>query len=311
MAKNIPAFLLKGPPVSAPGGQDHALFTQRGSFIDKGLKRLSQVIKTGYVQWELASKDGLFQKLDARVKTLAGLFFIIIISLKKELMPEAVIALFILLLCLSARLNLFEFYRRVLVFAFLFGFLIAAPSALNLISKGEIIFPLIKFSRPCDFWIYHVPAEIGFTREGIYGVIVLTLRVMNSIAISLFVLHTTYFQDIIKALKALKVPDVFLMIITLSYKYIFIFARTVEDMHLAKKSRLLGELNDAEGRKWVTGRIGFIFRRTQLRCDEIFKAMLGRGFTNDVILPGFKKMGVLDRAAGISAFSVGILFLWL
>lgn len=311
MANKIPAFLLKPSPVSAPGEQGRTLFPQRGSFIDKGLKGLSQVIKTGYIQWELASKEGLFQKLDARIKTLAGIFFIIIVSLKQEIMPEAAIAVFILLLCITARINLFEFYRRVLFFGFIFGFLIAAPSALNLIRKGEIIIPLIQFSRSYDFWIYHIPAEIGITREGSYGVGLLTLRVMNSIAISLFVLYTTYFQDIIKALKTLRVPDVFLMIITLSYKYIFIFAKTVEDMHLAKKSRLLGELDDAKGRQWVTGRIAFIFRKTQLKCDEIFKAMLGRGFTNDVRLPGFKKMGILDWAAGISFFSVGILFLWI
>jgi len=284
---------------------------KRNSFIDKGLKSLSQVIKTGYIQWELASKEGLFQKLDARIKTLAGIFFIIIVSLKKEIMPEATIAVFIFLLCLAARIDLTEFYRRVLIFGFIFGFLVAAPSALNLISKGEIILPLIKLPRPYDFWIYHIPTEIGITREGSYGVVLLTLRVMNSIAISLFVLHTTYFQDIIKALKALRVPDVFLMIITLSYKYIFIFAKTVEDMHLAKKSRLLGELNNAEGRRWITGRIAFIFRKTQLKCDEIFKAMLGRGFTTEVRLPGFKKMSSLDWAAGIASFSVGILFLWI
>jgi len=284
---------------------------KRNSFIDKGLKSLSQVIKTGYIQWELASKEGLFQKLDARIKTLAGIFFIIIVSLKKEIMPEATIAVFIFLLCLAARIDLTEFYRRVLIFGFIFGFLVAAPSALNLISKGEVLFPLIRFSQPYDFWIYHIPAEIGITREGTHGVMLLTLRVMNSIALSLFVLSTTYFQDIIKALKALKVPDVFLMIITLSYKYIFIFAKTVEDMHLAKKSRLLGELNDTEGRQWITGRIAFIFKKTQLKCDEIFKAMIGRGFTNEVKLPGFKKMSSLDWAAGIASFSVGILFLWI
>lgn len=139
----------------------------------------------------------------------------------------------------------------------------------------------------------------------------LTSRVMNSLALSFFVLYTTPFPEIIKALKVLKIPDGFLMIITLSYKYMFIFAKTVEDMHLAKKSRLAGQVSNAEARRWIAGRLAFIFKKTRLRCEEIFKAMLGRGFSDNIKIYGVRKLHARDWVTGITFFFVGVLFLWM
>lgn len=279
------------------------------SFIDSGISHLGKVIKTGYVQWELASKDSLFHRIDARIKVLFLVFFIIIVNLKKEILPEIIIALFVFGLTAISRLNLFNFYKKVISLGFIFGFLIVLPSAFNVITKGEVILPFIHLSRSYDFWIYHVPETIGITREGISGVAMLTLRVLNSVALSFLILYTTSFSEIIRALKVFKVPDAILMIITLTYKYIFIFAKTVEDMHLAKKSRMLGEVTNTGARKWIAGRIAFMFRKTQQRCEEVFKAMLGRGFSDTIKLYGFRKMNSMDMAAGFLLFSAGVLFL--
>jgi len=138
----------------------------------------------------------------------------------------------------------------------------------------------------------------------------LTLRVLNSLSISFLILYTTPFPEIIKALKVLKVPDTFLIIISLAYKYIFIFARIVADMHLAKKSRLAGEVNRSDARNWVAGRIAFIFRKTQLKCDDVFKAMIGRGFSGEIKLYQYQKIKGRDWIVGFFLFAIGSLFLW-
>jgi cobalt ECF transporter T component CbiQ len=280
------------------------------SFIDKGITRLGRVIKTGYVQWEFTSKDGFFQRIDPRIKVLFLVFFIVVVSLKRAITPEVMIFVFIFILATVSRLNLLFFYSRVFLLGLIFGFLIAFPSAFNIITKGEIILPLIQLSKPYDFWIYHIPETIGITKEGMSGVIMLTLRVVNSVSLSLLVLYTTSFPEIIKALKVFKVPDVILMIITLTYKYIFIFARTIEDMHLAKKSRMVA-VTDVEARKWVAGRIAFMFRKTQQRYEDVFKAMRGRGFSDTIKLYSFKKMNTRDWATGFVLLFVGIIFLWI
>jgi cobalt ECF transporter T component CbiQ len=280
-------------------------------FLEKGMRHIAEVISTGYVQWETASTKGFFQNLDARIKVLFLLFFILIISLKKEIKPEILVAAFVFILTLIARLGVFRFYKRVFFWAFLFGFLVALPSAFNVITRGEVILPLFHLSRAYRFWVYKVPEVVGITREGLNGVIMLTLRMLNSLSISFLVLYTTPFPEIIKALKVLRVPDSFLMVVTLSYKYIFIFAKTVEDMHLAKKSRLARQVDNTEARRWIAGRIAFIFKKTRLRCEEIFKAMLSKGFSEDIKFYEPRKLNSRDWAAGGILFLLGVLFLWI
>lgn len=308
MKNNVPSFLLSRPSYEPRNFDKGRLKT---SFIEKGIHHAAQIIQTGYANWETASKDDFFQGIDARVKVIFLLFYIIIVSLKNDLISEVLIGVFVFILSIVASLNIFSFYKRVIFFSFIFGFLAAAPSALNIITKGHIIIPLFHLSSAHHLWIYQIPQEIGLTKEGIYGVSMLTLRCMNSLSISLFVLNTTTFPDIIKALKAMLVTDAFLMVITLSYKYIFIFAKIVEDMHLAKKSRLVGQMSAVDGRRWAAGRIAFMFKKTTLRCEEIMKAMLSRGFSDNIKIYGARKLCLKDWTSGAILLLIGMIFLYI
>ena len=305
MDSNIPPFLLEKPAAPAISGRGGRL---RTPYVDKGIHHIASVIKTAYVQWETASGRGLFQSLDARVKTLFLALFLLIVTMRRGLEVQLMVAGFAFVLAALSRLDLLSFYRRVLFFGFVFGFLLAFPSSVNIITNGTVVVPLLSLSGAHDFWIYHIPKDIGLTREGLRGVAVLTLRVVNCLTLSSLVLYTTPFSEIMRSMKVFRVPDAFIVIINLTYKYIFIFARTVEDMHLAKKSRLAGAADDAEARRWIAGRISLIFRRTQLRCEEIYKAMLARGFSGEMVLQGFGRLKSRDAAAG-ALFAVAAILL--
>jgi cobalt ECF transporter T component CbiQ len=306
MENKIPSFLLISP-TPIPSGKEKE--KMKMSFIEGGIHHLAQVIKKEYLQWEYSSQNGLFQKIDPRVKLLFLLFFIVIVSLKRDLLPELYIAGFVFTLVFFSRIRLLTFYSRVLFLGFFLGFLVVFPSAFNVITDGEIIGPVLKLPRSFKVWIYPIPAEIGMTKEGIYGVIRLTLRMINSLSLSFLVLYTTPLPEIVRALKVLKVPDTFIMIINLSMKYIFIFSKTAEELHLAKKSRTVREGTSTEARDWIVGRIAYIFWKTRLRYEEVFKAMVGRGFSNKINLYGFQKMRLSDWAAGMILIITGILFL--
>jgi cobalt/nickel transport system permease protein len=309
MKNDIPLFLLNTPSSAPPGRGGGRVST---SYINKGIESFAGILKEGYTQSESASKKGFFHELDTRVKVIFWLFLIIIISLKKEILPELGIFFAVFGLCLFSRINLVSLYKKIFLLGFFFGFLISLPSSLNVITRGKVFLPIITLSKPYDFLgYYHIPAVIGFTREGLSVVAMLTLRVVNSLSVSFLILYTTPFPEIIKALKVLKVPDAFLIIISLTYKYIFIFARIVSDMHLAKKSRLAGAVNRSEARNWVAGRIAFIFRKTQLRCDDVFKAMIGRGFSGEIKLYRYQKINGRDWTVGFFLFTLASLFLWI
>jgi cobalt/nickel transport system permease protein len=308
MINKIPDFLLSTP---AQTHDPHERGSHKPSSIDKGIKRLSEMITTGYINVGQETGKGLFRNLDPRVKVLFLVFFVVIVSLKKDIFPEVVIALFAFLLIAVSRINIWRFYQRVIGLTFLFGFLVAFPSALNVITPGDMVCPVMTLSQPYDFWIYHIPQQIGLTRQGVDGVIMLCLRMMNSLTFSLLVLYTTPFHRFIKALQVFRVPGAFLLIITLSYKYIFIFARTVESMYLARKSRMVGMGRNDEARIWVAGRIAHMFRKTLSRYEEVFKAMVARGFAEDVRLSDFGALTIVNRVACCFFFIAGIFILWM
>lgn len=279
------------------------------TFIDKSINQIADIIKTSYVYWETAGKSGLFQRLDPRVKIVFMLFFVILVSMLRSIGVELVISFFLMILIALSRLDMLHLYRRIIGFAFFFGFLIAVPSAFNIITSGEIVVPVATLSRSYHWWIYTIPAEIGMTREGLFGVAMLTLRVMNSVSITLLVIYTTPFFEIIRALKVFRVPDTFLMIIILTYKYIFIFSKTVEDMYRAMKARLAGPVDGATIRGILAGRIFFLFKKSQMQYEETYRAMLCRGFSGDVMLVSSRKLTVRDAAAGALFALAGMLFI--
>ncbi len=160
----------------------------RTSFVDKGLHHVANVIKTTYIQWETASRKGLLQGLDARVKVLFLLVFLVAVSMKKDLTSELLIAVFVLILAAASRVGFAAYYKRVLFLGFFFGFLVSLPASLNIVTNGTVVVPIITLTRAYEFWVYHIPRDIGFTSEGMRGAAVLTLRVVNSVSLSLLVL---------------------------------------------------------------------------------------------------------------------------
>ncbi len=308
MRNKIPDFLLCTPAQAHNAGESGTL---RLSYIEKGIGHLSDIITAGYLNVGQGSGKGFFQKLDPRVKVFFLIFFVVIVSLKTNILPEAAITLFTFLLVVSSRINLAQFYKKIAGLTFLFGFLVVFPSAFNVVTPGELIMPVIHLSHPYEFPIYHIPEEIGLTRQGLDCVMMLCLRMMNSLAVSLLVIYTTPFHRIIKALQVFRVPQALLLVITLSYKYIFIFAKTVESMYLARKSRLVGMARDDEARIWVAGRIAHMFRKSMSRYEEVFRAMVARGFAQEVRLSDIGELTAMDRLSGCFFLLAGIFLLWM
>ena len=95
MKNRIPEFLLsKRSYVQA----EHERGAIRDSYIAKGMKYLSEIITTGFINVGQETEKGLFRNLDPRIKVLFLIFFVIIVSLKRDIFPEVIMALFMLLM---------------------------------------------------------------------------------------------------------------------------------------------------------------------------------------------------------------------
>jgi cobalt/nickel transport system permease protein len=132
------------------------------------------------------------------------------------------------------------------------------------------------------------------------------LRVFNSISLAMFIIYTTSFPSFIKSFKIIGVPDTFLMIISLAYKFIFILSRTIEETFFALKSRLLGDIKNNNIRKLMGGRAFYIFKKSVTIYENTYYAMVSRGYQGKIILHSARRLNYRDFTALVIIIALGI-----
>ena len=308
MENNIPSYLLK-----IAGDQYDPAKIRRAklSFIDKTIINSSKAVKSILLQAETAGKDYFIQNINPNVKLLSLIYMSIVISVVSNLVTQTLITAFIFLLYIVSRLKLYVVYKKIFFLAFIFGFLVILPASLNVITPGKIIFNIIKFHKSSHFLIYNIPENIGFTINGFLVVLLVFFRVLNSVSFALLVVFTTPFSSFIKSFKMFRVPDTFLMIISLAYKYIFILSRTIEETYFAFKSRLSGNIKSNSIRRLIGGRIFFIFKRSVIIYQNTYHAMVSRGYSGKVILHSRNQFTYKDFFVLLIVVLSGVVFILL
>ena len=55
-----------------------------------------------------------------------------------------------------------------------------------------------------------------------------------------------------------------------------------EEMHLSLKSRLVRSFDRKTARHWVASRVGFLFKRSVKMSEDVYMAMVARGYSIEV-----------------------------
>lgn len=259
-----------------------------GRYLDKTLQRIGRLGREAAFMMETGNRRGLLQALDPRARVLSFLFLIIAASITQR--PLSLITLCLLgpVLAVLSRIPAGRYLRQVWLTVPLFTATIALPAALNIITPGTMILPIISLSGPVSLGPLHLPETIGVTREGLAAAFTLVLRTGASVSLALLVMLATPWHDLLKALQSLGVPKVFLMILSVAWRYLFVLIVAIEEMCMARKSRGIDERrlsslpsSGAHGRSWAASRIGALFRKTQVLGDEVNNAMTSRGFRGE------------------------------
>jgi cobalt/nickel transport system permease protein len=303
----VPQFLLRR--------QEPVPHNGRGRFhrplADRALEHLGAIIGATFRQWETASRKGLLQALDARVKLLGLAFLLVVATTLQAFVPTLVLAGFVFILAFLSRLNLLFFYRRLGAFTCIFGLLLMAPAALNIVTEGRIIIPLATSEHFQSIRFLPLPRTIGVTAEGVWIVGFVALRVMNCLSLSFLLFHTTPLPQIIRAFRIFRIPGSLLVVFTLTFKYIFIFSTVLEDMYLAMKSRLLGPVTKSGTGEWTAGRMALLYGRTRSKAEEVYQAMTSRCFDGGVVFLPWARLRMIDAIAGLCLLLCGGFLLWI
>jgi cobalt/nickel transport system permease protein len=250
-----------------------------------------------------ARLDGFLQRVDPRAKLGMFLAFVLTASLTSSYAVLVILYAVILTAAIASLLPTDFFVKRVWLGIPLFA--------------GIVVIPSIFFiPGPRLFELSLGPLVIAPSIPGILGAILLVIRVGVSVSVAILLVMTTPWADILKSLRSLRVPQVFVLVLSMTYRYIFLFLHTVNGIFLARKSRVVARTRGAEQRRWIGGTIGSLVSRSFKMSNDVYAAMLARGFTGEMRTYTTFRMTTRDwvLVTGSVVFCVGLLLadqLWL
>lgn len=235
--------------------------------LEHTLRDIAGTLESALFAEEISARAGLFQSLDARVKVLSVLALLIAVSLSRSLAVIAAIYLLALILALVSSIPAGFFIKRVWL---------ALP-----FFTGMIILPAF-FITPGPT-LLQLPFGWVITTTGLTTGLFLLLRVSTSLSLTLLLILTTPWSTVLGALTVLRVPDTFILVLGMTYRYIYLLLHLANDMFLSRKSRVVGHLDGAENRRMLAAISGALLGKSLDMSSEVYLAMQSRGFRGSMV----------------------------
>jgi cobalt ECF transporter T component CbiQ len=270
---------------------------RKGSFVAKTLAGASGVMRQAIFSDDIAARNGLLQRLDPRVKLVTMIGTLVAVAFVHSLPLLALAYVGTVILAAVSGLPLGFFIKRVWLFIPIFTGIVVLPATLSVVTPGDVILPL---------WHWHGHTH-GVTEQGLHGAGIIVTRVATSISLVVLLTLTTPWVRLLAALRALGVPKIFVLVIGMAYRYLFLLLDTVDDMYTARKARTLGQ--DREGRRFVAAGAGTLFGKSHQLSEEVHQAMVARGYTGNAQSLSAFRLRAADAvwSAGIVAAAVLLL----
>ncbi|MDF9408552.1 cobalt ECF transporter T component CbiQ [Pelotomaculum isophthalicicum JI] len=278
----IPGWLLeKQEPFNGDSGGCACLRGKPGrrGFVEKTIESIAQVLRDEFFAGQIAGNHGLLQSIDPRVKALTTLLLIIAASLIRHPLTLIVMNLWVLLLAKVSRVPVKIFFKRVWLVVPLFTGIIVLPSIFNIVSPGDPLLTLFKSNHQIHIGSWTLPNTLTITRQGVHGALALILRVGASVSLALILTLTTRWNILLKALNMIFVPQIFISVLEMTYRYIYLLLQTAGEIFVARQSRTVGRASTKEQRRFIGGAMGTLWGKAYNVSEEVHAAMVSRGYT--------------------------------
>jgi cobalt/nickel transport system permease protein len=256
---------------------------RRASFVERTIRGLAAAMERALYAEELAKVDGLLQRLDPRVKVVGLLALVVAAALARNIL--VILGLFgvAITLALLSRVPIRTLATRVWVGALLFTGTLALPAIF--ITPGQVISQVPLLGWP-------------ITSQGLGAAAYLITRVETAATLSLLLILCTPWAQVLKALRVLRLPVVFVVILGMTYRY-------------TRQSRMVGRLSGADQRRLAGASVGVLLSKSIQLSSDVYLAMLSRGFRGEIYTLDDFQMQMRDWMALASLLALAALAFWL
>jgi cobalt/nickel transport system permease protein len=234
------------------------------NFIERTTIAALSFLKEAVFAQDYALKAGFLQSLDPRVKIITFLLLIFQALFATRITILCWLYLFCLSLVVVSKIKLWFFLKRTWVFIPLFSLFIALPA---IFSPGQAWLTL-------DLTVI----KLIISRQGLASAAIFVARLVTCLSWVVLLSLTTKHFALLKALMIFKIPQIFIMVLGMAYRYIYLFIEIIQNTYLAIKSRIGFGVRYQPGQEIVAWNIACLWERSSGINEEVYKAMLSRGW---------------------------------
>ncbi len=268
---------------------------QHAGFVERTLADINHTFEQSLFAENIARKKGLLQIMDPRLKIISTILLLVAVNLSHNLLVILVLYLGMLVLAAFSKVPLGFFIKRVWVFIPFFTAIIALPAI---------------FITPGPVWI-HLPMGLVITQTGVNTAVFLLLRVGSSVSLGVLLILTTPWNSVLKALGVLHIPDVLILVLGMTYRYIHLLLNLTNGMLLSRKSRILRHPSGAEERRLLGATTGVLLGKSLQISSEVYLSMESRGFRYYPRTMDTFQMKLLDWVSGAAVLMITGIAIWL
>jgi cobalt ECF transporter T component CbiQ len=246
--------------VSAKGGRGGR------DFVARTLADIVAALERAVYAEEQARRPGLLQAVDPRAKLVALLLLVLTAALARSVVTVAAVYALAMLLAWRSQLSLRGLARRAWLSSALFAGVVVLPAAFT--TPGQPLAVLLDLP----------PLRLVVTDDGARVALLFVTRVATSVTLATLLVLTTRWTDLLAALRCLRVPETFVVILGMTYRYLFLFLHAAGNLFQARASRTVGVTGGAEQRLWAARATGTLVSRSVKLSGDVHLAMQARGY---------------------------------
>ena len=242
-----------------------------------------------------AQKENIGTSIDARIKVAFTIVALTINLLASNVYTPITIAIF----CISALLVI-RIPPKLLLFRL----------AMPLVMAAVVLLTQIFFYGNTPLFTFNVLGWhlVGY-REGLVQGVLIMSRVLAGVSLILFLSMSTPANKLFLAAKWFRVPRIFIELVLLVYRYIFVLIEEAAAIREAQKVRL-GYHTWHRSMRSLNTLGGSLLLRAYDRAERIFEAMLARGYAGTMPVTYKAELGGRNLAATL-CLALLLLFFYL
>lgn len=279
----VPDWLLRQDMAMCPCGCIGK--RKKGSHLTKTIQGASTLLQQVMFGEDVAGAGGLLQRIDPRVKLLSLMGLLVVAGLTHSMIILGVMYAATVVLASASALPVGFFIKRVWLFVPIFTGIVVLPATLSIVTHGDIVLTL---------WHWNGHPQ-GITQQGLVAAGRVVARVAVSISLVVLLTLTTPWIRLLAALRALGVPRIFILIIGMAYRYIFLLLVSVTDMYQARQARTPGTpKHDRSARAFLGASVGALLGKASQLSEEVYQAMTARGFRGEAKTLEYRRPKAID-----------------